>query len=134
MSAAVLVLSNKETGETRQTLSSEKVLQFVDLARGEHTLTVKSTGFRDLQIGPLPLSVGQALAVRRPRLDLGTVTEVGNVEATVASGVTSNMSQVVDTKRIEQPPLNGRNALQLRRPAPWRGECRYGRSDGAQRR
>ncbi|HYO82998.1 MAG TPA: carboxypeptidase regulatory-like domain-containing protein [Bryobacteraceae bacterium] len=115
VSGAVLVLTNRDTGETRQTIASEQgYFNFVDLARGEYSLGVKASGFRELQMGPLAVSVGQALTVR-PRLELGTVTEVVNVEAVAPPVVTSNssISQVVDTKRIEQLPLNGRNALQL---------------------
>ena len=71
-------------------------------------------GFRELQLGPLVLTVGQQMTVR-PRLEIGSVSETVEVQATPPPVVTSSssVSQLVDSKRIEQLPLNGRNALQL---------------------
>src|SRR5688500_11659436 len=67
---ASLVLSSKDTGETRQAASSgEGYFNFVDLSRGEYTLTVKAEGFRELQMGSLELTVGEHMTVR-PRLEL----------------------------------------------------------------
>jgi hypothetical protein len=112
---ATLVLSNKDTGELRQATSSEQgYFNFVDLARGDYSLTIKADGFRELQMGPLELTVGEQMTVR-PKLELGTVSEVVEVQAIAPPVTTSNssVSQLVDTKRIEQLPLNGRNALQL---------------------
>ena len=112
---ATLVLSNKDTGEIRQATSSEQgYFNFVDLARGDYNLAVKADGFRELQMGPLELTVGEQMTVR-PKLELGTLSEVVEVQSTAPPVTTSNssVSQLVDTKRIEQLPLNGRNALQL---------------------
>ena len=84
------------------------------LARGDYNLTIKADGFRELQMGPLELTVGEQMTVR-PKLELGTVSEVVEVQSAAPPVTTSNssVSQLVDTKRIEQLPLNGRNALQL---------------------
>ncbi len=115
VASATLTLTNQATGERRQaTSSAEGYFNFVDLSRGDYSLTVQAPGFRELHMGALTLTVGQALTVR-PRLELGTVTEVVNVQATVSpvTTSTSSVAQLVDTKRIEQLPLNGRNALQL---------------------
>lgn len=110
-----LTLKNTETGETRHAASSEQgYFNFVDLPRGEYTIQVKSGGFRELQIGPLTLSVGQQMTVH-PKLEVGAVAETIEVQGTPPPVVTSSSSvaQVVDSKRIEQLPLNGRNVLQL---------------------
>ena len=107
-------LVSSQTGETRQTNSSaEGYFAFVDLLRGEYTLTVTADGFRGLRIGSLILTVGQQLTVR-PKLDVGTVSETVEVHGTPPPVVTSSssVSQLVDSRRIEQLPLNGRNALQ----------------------
>jgi hypothetical protein len=107
-------LVSTQTGETRQTNSSaEGYFAFVDLPRGEYTLTVTAEGFRGLRIGSLILTVGQQMTVR-PKLEVGTVSETVEVHGT-PSVVTSSssVSQLVDSMRIEQLPLNGRNALQL---------------------
>jgi hypothetical protein len=51
----------------------------------------------------------------RPKLEVGTVSETVEVRGTPPPVVTStsSVSQLVDSRRIEQLPLNGRNALQL---------------------
>lgn len=112
---ANLVLTNTLTGETRQAVSSpEGYFTFLDLQRGEYTLKASAGGFRDVIIGPVTLTVGQAMTLR-PRLEVGAVTETVEVTGTPPPVVTSSssVSQLVDTQRIEQLPLNGRNALQL---------------------
>ena len=60
------------------------------------------------------LTVGQQMTVH-PTLELGSVSESIEVKGTPppVTTFTSTVSQLVDTKRIEQLPLNGRNALQL---------------------
>ena len=113
--SATLVLTNTQTGETRQAVSSDQgYFNFADVARGEYAIKVTAQGFRELQIGPVTLTVGQNMTVR-PKLDVGTVTETVEVQGTPPPVVTSSssVSQLVDSKRIEQLPLNGRNVLQL---------------------
>src|SRR5689334_10924827 len=62
VSGATLALTNKATGEKRQiTSSADGYFNFVDLGRGEYSLTVQAPGFREVQIDPLSLTVGQAL-------------------------------------------------------------------------
>jgi len=112
---ASLALTNTQTGETRQVLSSEQgYFNFTDLARGEYTLKVTAQGFRELVIGPMLLTVGQQMTVH-PALDVGSVRDSIEVLASPppVTTSTSSVSQLVDSRRIEQLPLNGRNALQL---------------------
>lgn len=112
---AALVLTNTQTGETRQLTSSEQgYFFFTDLPRGEYNLKVSSTGFRELAIGPVVLTVGQQMTVH-PTLEVGSASESIEVSASPppVTTATSSVSQLVDSKRIEQLPLNGRNALQL---------------------
>ena len=112
---ATLSLSNTQTGETRSVSSGvQGFFNFADVPRGEYTLKVNASGFRELQIGPFTLTVGQQLTLR-PSLEVGTLTQTVEVQGTPppVTTATSTVSQLVDTKRIEQLPLNGRNALQL---------------------
>ena len=72
---ANLVLKNTQTGETRQASSSpDGFFTFIDLTRGEYSIRVTAQGFRELQLGPLVLTVGQQMTIR-PKLDIGSVTE-----------------------------------------------------------
>jgi hypothetical protein len=112
---AGIVLSNLDTGDTRQISSSEQgFFTFTDLPRGQYTIKVVAQGFRELLIGPVLLTVGQQMTVH-PRLDVGALTESVEVqgEPPPVSTSSSSVSQLMDSKRIEQLPLNGRNALQL---------------------
>lgn len=112
---AKLTLLNTQTGDTRQLVSSEQgFFNFTDLPRGEYKIKVSAQGFREVDIGPMVLTVGQQMTVN-PKLEIGTLTESIEVQATPppVTTATSSVSQLVDSKRIEQLPLNGRNALQL---------------------
>src|SRR5215831_8675603 len=112
---APLVLTNTQTGETRQLSTSDQgYFYFTDLPRGEYTIRVSVPGFRQLLIGPVVLTVGQQMTVH-PVLEVGTASESIEVTGSAApvTTSTSSVSQLVDSKRIEQLPLNGRNALQL---------------------
>jgi hypothetical protein len=112
---ANLILKNTQTGENRQTASSENgFFTFIDVPRGEYSISVTAQGFRELQLAPLVLTVGQQMTIR-PKLEIGSLTETVEVHGAPPPVVTStsSVSQLVDSKRIEQLPLNGRNALQL---------------------
>jgi hypothetical protein len=112
---AKLILLNTQTGDSRQLTSSEQgFFNFTDLPRGEYSIKVNAQGFRELDIGPVVLTVGQNMTVY-PRLEVGTLSESVEVQGTPPPVTTSSssVSQLVDSKRIEQLPLNGRNALQL---------------------
>ncbi|MBS1835264.1 MAG: carboxypeptidase regulatory-like domain-containing protein [Acidobacteria bacterium] len=112
---AALTLTSNETGDVRTLESSPQgFFNFVDVARGSYRLTIKATGFRELLIDPVELTVGEQRTLH-PTLEVGQVTEVVEVNSTAPPVITSTSSvtQLVDTKRIEQLPLNGRNALQL---------------------
>ena len=115
IAGASLVLTNTQTGESRQVVSSDQgYFNFTDLARGEYTIKVTAPGFRELLIGPVLLTVAQQMTVH-PKLDVGSVRDSVEVSASPppVTTSTSSVSQLVDSKRIEQLPLNGRNALQL---------------------
>ena len=112
---AKLILLNTQTGDSRQLVTSEQgFFNFTDLPRGEYSIKVNAQGFRELAVGPVVLTVGQQMTIN-PRLEVGSLTESVEVQATPppVTTSTSSVSQLVDSKRIEQLPLNGRNALQL---------------------
>ena len=112
---AILALKNTQTGDYRRAVSSEEgFFNFIDVPRGEYAIAVTAQGFRELQLGPLVLTVGQQMTVR-PKLEIGSVSETVEVQAAPPPVVTStsSVSQLVDSKRISSCRLNGRNALQL---------------------
>src|SRR5688572_22314787 len=89
---ANLILKNTQTGENRQTASSEDgFFTFIDVPRGEYSIRVTAQGFRELQLGPLVLTVGQQMTIR-PKLDIGSVTETVEVQGAPPPVVTSTSS------------------------------------------
>jgi hypothetical protein len=89
---AALVLLNKDTGESRQANSSEQgYFTFVDLGRGDYSLTIKADGFRELQMGPLELTVGEQLTVRAKV----TETQHGN---SADPSITCSITQISETR------------------------------------
>lgn len=113
--SAGLILRNVATGETRTgTASAEGYFRFVELRPGQYNLTVKASGFTELSLDNLELTIGQHMTVR-PVLRVGGVAEKIEVVATPPPVTTSSSSiaHLVDSRRIEELPLNGRNPLQL---------------------
>jgi len=112
---AEVVLVNIDTHETRQVRSSrEGYFNLVDLGSGRYSLRITAGGFKAFVQEPLVLTVGQNMTVH-PVLQVGAVSESVEVSGVAAPVTTSSssVSHLVDSQRIEQLPLNGRNALQL---------------------
>jgi hypothetical protein len=81
---------------------------------GRYTVTAEKEGFKKAVGGPMQINVQDRLAVDF-KLTLGMRTEVLTVNAEVRQleTETSELGQVVDQRRINALPLNGRNYAQL---------------------
>jgi hypothetical protein len=77
-------------------------------------LEVKSPGFKDYRQSGIILEVAHTYEINVP-MTVGAVTETVNVTANAAMVETkdSAISQVVDSVKITELPLNGRNLTQL---------------------
>ena len=112
---APIVLANVATGATATASSSQEgYFTFTDLIPGQYSATVSAAGFKVWQQSNIILAVGQHVTLR-PRLEIGASSEQIEVTggAPLVTTADSTVSNVVDSKRIEDLPLNGRNALQL---------------------
>ena len=89
------------------------------LPAGDYTVTAAANGFQTQKIERLTLQVQQTARVDF-KLTVGNVTESIEIAATAASLQTENASvgTVIDSGKIVELPLNGRNFVQLAQLIP----------------
>lgn len=110
-----ITITNTGTGVERKTLTSEQGdYTFPFLAPGDYRITVQKEGFETLNRDNLRLEVNQTARVDFT-LSVGSITETVEVTAgtPLIESDNSAIGQVVETKAIEDLPLNGRNFVQL---------------------
>jgi len=112
---ATVTLTNNGTSVARSaTTSATGLYSFPFLDPGSYRVEVSSGGFSSQKIADVRIETGQTA-----RLDFelkpGTVAESIEVSASsvLINSETSEVGQVIDSKRILEMPLNGRNYLQL---------------------
>src|SRR5437660_4118261 len=107
---------NEETGVVfSQNTTSSGNYSFASLTPGSYSITVSLTGFQTFSSIHNILTVGTPLVVD-VTLRLGTVGQsVEVVESNYQRLETSNatVSDIIDTKQVQDLPLNGRNPLSL---------------------
>ena len=114
--ATVRALNTGTNAEFTATTNTEGQYTIRTMPVGEYKLSVEATGFRRNETSGIRLQVNDVARVD-PTLDVGGTTETVTVSTQVVSvdTDTSSLRTVVDQKRIEELPLNGRNATQLMR-------------------
>jgi hypothetical protein len=113
---AQIVAAQTTTGLQRTTTSNGSGLFVInDVAPGKYELRVSAAGFAPY-VGPVRLEVGQQATVRI-RLSLQsqqTTVDVSDLEITEEVSTTSSVVDgVVNSRQIDNLPLNGRNFLEL---------------------
>lgn len=112
---ASVVAENTATGIRTTAVSNDSgIYIFPALPVGLYRLTVSHGGFQTRVLSDVRLQVDQRLTADF-ELAVASVQESVKVETSVAllETTTSTLAQVVDTKRINDLPLNGRNVLSL---------------------
>jgi hypothetical protein len=113
--AAAVTLTDVERGLTRQASSNDAgSFSFPSIPPGEYSLMVIKAGFKAQEIRNLKLTVGQAEALDIS-LTVGEVSSVVEVKAEPAQLETESnvIGTLIDSGRVQDLPLNGRNYLQL---------------------
>lgn len=112
---AHVVATQTETSQTRETTTGiDGRYVLTALPVGPYTLEVSGTGFSTRLNKGLVLQVGNSIT-QNFTLEVGTVKQEVEVSASANMVETQNtsVSQVIDSQRIVDLPLNGRQATQL---------------------
>ncbi len=112
---ATVTVTNPGTNASRQVKTNTAgVYDLPALTPGRYNLKVEMTGFTTQVRSDIDLQVGQVARLDFP-LQVGSVTETIEVTggAPVLETETTAIGTVVENRRIEELPLNGRNYLQL---------------------
>ena len=112
---ANVTLTNLGTAERRLMQSDEGGnYQFVNLVPGQYRIDVERPGFRHFDRGPITVEVQSAVRIDVV-MTVGDVTQVVEVTAQTPLLQTENASlgQVVESRKVLEMPLNGRNVFGL---------------------
>lgn len=113
---ATVTLTNNDTQQTQSTTSSSTGAYTIpSIIPGHYSLAISAPGFQSYVARAVTLAVDQNFEVS-PKLVVGAITQevVVSDEATVQVDTHSpTLSEVVDTERVKEMPLNGRDPLQL---------------------
>jgi outer membrane receptor protein involved in Fe transport len=112
---ATVTLTNVDTGVTRTVLTdSDGHYRFYPVAAGRYSLRVAATGFATATVTGLAIDIGMHIDRDVP-LQVGTTQEsvTVNAEVPVVDTAKSDVSGVVNSKQIENLPINTRQYLNL---------------------
>ena len=115
VAAAKVTVTDTERG-SQVTVDTNDAGEYVasPLRIGHYTVTVEKQGFKKEVAGPIEVNIQDRVAVD-VKLQAGAVSETVTVtgQTTQLETETSELGQLVDQRRINALPLNGRNYAQL---------------------
>jgi Carboxypeptidase regulatory-like domain len=117
---AQVTLTNIATSEKRTvTSSSTGDYEFVNLIPDSYRVEVQTAGFKHFTREPIVVEVNQSARIDVV-LQVGQVTQTVEVTAQtpLLQAQTSDLGQVVQTRQVNELPLNGRNSMNLVALAP----------------
>ena len=120
VAGASVVLRNTATNiRTNAEANSAGIYVFPALNPGMYEITVEKQGFKQRRISNIPLATGTTVTIDA-QLDVGAVSESVQVEASAVQleVQTSGLSKVVESRKVVELPLLGRNPLNLASTAP----------------
>src|ERR1700676_2642926 len=113
-------LTNIGTAEKRvQNTSPDGLYDFVNLIPGKYRIDVEKTGFKRTTRPDVIVEVGQSVRIDLA-MQVGDVTQTVEVtgETPQLQAETSSLGQVVEERKVNELPLNGRNVFNLISLAP----------------
>jgi outer membrane receptor protein involved in Fe transport len=122
--SAAVAVRNQGTEEARSaTSNAQGEFTFTLLQPGQYTVTVEAKGFKKFIQPNVPLSVGARFRVEA-HMEVGQAVEQVEVTDVPPALQTDDatLQAVVDSKLVEDLPLNGRNFVQLAQVVPGANE------------
>jgi hypothetical protein len=113
---ARVTVTNLGTAETHSMdTSAEGLYQFVNLVPGKYRLDLEKAGFKRFTREPITVEVQQTVRIDVAGLEAGAVTQTVEVrgDTPLLQPETSSLGQVVESRKVNELPLNGRNPLAL---------------------
>lgn len=117
---AQVVLTNLGTAEKRtQSTGADGLYSFPNLFPGRYKVEVEKTGFKHFTRPEVVVEVNQSARID-VTLQVGEVTQTVEVsgETPLFQSETSSLGQVVEARKTNELPLNGRNIFNLTTVAP----------------
>ncbi len=117
---ARVTLTNLGTAEKRiQPTGADGLYSFVNLIPGNYRIEVEKAGFKRITQEPVVVQVQQSSKID-VALPIGQATETVEVtsETPLLQSETSSLGQVVEQRKANELPLNGRNIYSLAAVAP----------------
>ena len=115
IASATVRVTNTDTGFTKSaTATSEGSYLLPLLPIGHYTISVTASGFRSFTQSGVLVPVAQDIRVD-VKLDVGQVAETVTINGNAINidTTTATLGETVDNARLENLPLNGRNAADL---------------------
>jgi hypothetical protein len=112
---ATVLLANVETGIQRTTLTNDEGYYTLQLLRpGDYRISVQAIGFKPIVRSGIKLEVQQIARIDFA-MELGELTQEINVTgaAPLLEQESSSLGEVIQGRKVEDLPLNGRNPLAL---------------------
>src|SRR5271170_6206013 len=113
--AAQVVLTSLATGATQTlTTGGDGLYTFVNLNPGDYRLEVQKDGFKHYRREPVTVQVGEPFRIDTA-LAVGAVTQTVEVtgETPLLTPTDTSLGQVIDERKTNEIPLNGRNVFSL---------------------
>jgi hypothetical protein len=115
ITSAIITITNVDTNGTRSASTTDAgIYSFPSLPPGTYNIKVEKQGFKTAASNQVQVQVQQTVRMDFT-LSVGQVSESVEVSGTAAllQAENSTVGTVIENRRIEQLPLNGRNYLQL---------------------
>ncbi len=112
---AQVTLTSLGTGEKRtQPTNGDGIYQFVNIIPGNYRIDVEKQGFKKTTQTLIQIQVNQSVKIDFP-MAIGQATESVEVssEVPLLQAETSSLGQVVEERKANELPLNGRNIFNL---------------------